>query len=955
MDNMNKIFDKIACMLLCLWICSFSLSILAQEQTSLIVNGVPWYDQNHQPVNAHGAGIIRDNGKYWLFGEYKSDTSNAFPGFGCYSSEDLVNWHFERVVLPVQKDGILGSNRVGERVKVMRCPKTGMYVMLMHADDLKYMDPHIGIATCKTINGDYQLRGTLQYKGQPIKRWDMGVFQDEDGKGYLLTHHGPIYRLSDDYLSVDTMIANVKGMGESPAMFKKNGMYYLLTSNLTSWERNDNYYFTATNIAGPWKKQGVFCPEGTLTWNSQSSFVLMLPDGTPMYMGDRWSYPHQASAATYVWMPLQVAGDKLSIPAYWQSWNIQKMKSEDILNQAIYKKPFLLNSNQAGKSVSLDFVGTHVAVVGRTDAHGGYALVSVLNHKKDTVYSSLIDFYSKVPQEGIRVITPKLSYGQYTLEIKVTGERPNWSDKRKSLYGSDDNFINASMAYVFGKNAEQVFTNPILGGDHPDPTIVRDGNDYYMTHSSFEYLPGLTVYHSNDLVNWEPISYALRKNLGSVWAPDICKHNGKYYIYFTVSKGNDDFYNYVVTSKSPYGPWSDPVDLKVGNWIDPSHVYDEGKNVRWLFMSGGHLIRLSDDGLSTIGKMEKVYDGWQIPPDWTVEGKALEGPKVKKIGDYYYFLNAEGGTAGPATTHMAIVARSKSVDGPWENSPINPLIHTYCNVEKWWSKGHASLIDTPDGKWWAVFHAYNKDRLNQGRQTLLEPIEITSDGWLKAPTGAEVVHPLAKPVIEENQKREKKISSKIGGKKITGEYDFAKSLSDFRIGKEWKGWKGIQANRFNIKAKAITIEGKGDNPASASPLMFVAPDVNYEMSAKFEIEGNAEAGLVLYYNEYFFVGLGCDKNKVTCWRRGQRMDKGHNRLGKDFWLKLRFEDQVVTGYMSRDGKEWYQMQWGLEVSGYNHNTLSAFLSLLPGVYCSGKGKVSVSCFQYKKLPNDNVY
>lgn len=75
------------------------------------------------------------------------------------------------------------------------------------------------------------------------------------------------------------------------------------------------------------------------------------------------------------------------------------------------------------------------------------------------------------------------------------------------------------------------------------------------------------------------------------------------------------------------------------------------------------------------------------------------------------------------------------------------------------------MIDTPDGKWWAVYHAYNKARLNQGRQTLLEPIEITSDGWLKAPTGAEVVHPLAKPVIEENQKREKKISSKIGGKR----------------------------------------------------------------------------------------------------------------------------------------------------------------------------------------------
>lgn len=426
-----------------------SLHSQAQDCSGIIVNGIPWYDQNLQPVNAHGGGIMRDNGRYWLFGEYKSDTTNAFPGFGCYSSSNLVNWRFERVVLPVQKDGILGPDRVGERVKVMRCPKTGMYVMLMHADDLKYKDPHIGIATCESVNGDYQMKGSLTYKGQPIRRWDMGVFQDEDGRGYLLCHHGPIYRLADDYLSVDTMIANVQGMGESPAMFKKNGTYYLLTSHTTSWERNDNYYFTASNIAGPWKRQGLFCPEGTLTWNSQCTSVLMLPDGTPMYMGDRWSFPHQASAATYVWLPMQVDGEKLSIPAYWQSWNVREVKSEDILKHATRKKALLLNSNRPGKTTSLKFTGTHAAVIGSTDTHGGYALVSVLNAKGDTVYSSLTDFYSKVPQEGVRVITPRLPYGRYTLEVKVTGERPNWSDKRKSLYGSDDDFVKTSEVYIF--------------------------------------------------------------------------------------------------------------------------------------------------------------------------------------------------------------------------------------------------------------------------------------------------------------------------------------------------------------------------------------------------------------------------------------------------------------------------------------------------------------------------
>lgn len=157
----------------------------------------------------------------------------------------------------------------------------------------------------------------------------MGTFQDMDGKGYLLIHHGPIYLLSDDYRSVEAKIAHIEGMGESPAMFKKDGMYYLLTSNLTSWERNDNYYFTASSIKGPWKKQGLFCPEGTLTWNSQSTYVFPLKHGNdtiPMYMGDRWSYPHQASAATYVWLPMMTEGEKLSIPEYWNAWNAAKIE-----------------------------------------------------------------------------------------------------------------------------------------------------------------------------------------------------------------------------------------------------------------------------------------------------------------------------------------------------------------------------------------------------------------------------------------------------------------------------------------------------------------------------------------------------------------------------------------------------------------------------------------------------
>lgn len=419
----------------------------AQNVEKVIRNGMPWFDDHGNIVNAHGACIVEEKGRYYLFGEWKSDESNAFPGFSCYSSDDLVNWKFERVVLTVQPDGILGPNRVGERVKVMKCPSTGEFVMFMHADDMGYKDPYIGYATCKTINGEYQLQGPLLYQGKPVQRWDMGTFQDTDGKGYLLIHHGPIYRLSDDYQSIEMEVAHVKGSGESPAMFKKDGIYYMLYSNLTSWEKNDNFYFTAPKIEGPWTKQGLFCPEGTLTYNSQSTFVFPLKRGNdivPMFMGDRWSYPHQASAATYVWMPMQVNGTKLSIPEYWQCWDLNTLKPVDILRKG--KQVSMKNikpavgwtenrgcfvSNAKGSVLAVSFRGTHVAVVGKSDSHSGYARVSVLNAKKDTVYSSLVDFYSKYSEKAIRIMTPEMEKGNYTLLVEVTGIKPVWTDKSK--------------------------------------------------------------------------------------------------------------------------------------------------------------------------------------------------------------------------------------------------------------------------------------------------------------------------------------------------------------------------------------------------------------------------------------------------------------------------------------------------------------------------------------------
>lgn len=263
----------------------------------------------------------------------------------------------------------------------------------------------------------------------------------------------------------------------------------------------------------------------------------------------------------------------------------------------------------------------------------------------------------------------------------------------------------------------------IFPGDYPDPTIMRDGKDFYMTHSCFTYYPGLLIWHSTDLINWEPVARAVGDQDYSIFAPDLCKVGDKYYIYYPTSGGE----NFVVTADRIEGPWSEPVKIDV-NGIDPGHVVAENGK-RYLYTNNGHVVELSDDGLAAAGPNRKVYDGWEYPQEWETEGMWLESPKLVKRGEYYYLISAEGGTAGPVTSHMCVVARSKSALGPWENSPYNPMVHTYSAAEEWWSKGHGTLIDDADGNWYIVYHSYRNGFHTLGRSTIVESVEWTKDGW----------------------------------------------------------------------------------------------------------------------------------------------------------------------------------------------------------------------------------
>ncbi|MBN1414231.1 MAG: family 43 glycosylhydrolase [Bacteroidales bacterium] len=473
---------------------------------------------------------------------------------------------------------------------------------------------------------------------------------------------------------------------------------------------------------------------------------------------------------------------------------------------------------------------------------------------------------------------------------------------------------------------EEFYKNPVFSGDFPDPSLLVDGNDYYVVHSSFEYYPGLTIWHSKDLINWTPVTSALTKYVGSVWAPDLAKYNNKYYIYFPANNTN-----YVVVSDSIDGTWSDPIDLKVGN-IDPGHVVDDNGN-RYLYFSSGGYVPLSDDGLSVTGNFKHSYNGWPIPRDWTIECFCMEGPKLFKRGEYYYMTVAEGGTAGPATGHMVISARSKSPLGPWENSPFNPIIRAQSNADKWWSVGHATIFKNTSNTWWMIFHGYENGHYNMGRQTLLAPVVWTDDGWFKIPDNLKIDEPIKKP-----------LEPFVGDR-----FSLNDNFESNTLKPHWKFFGEYDTSRFHLINNSIVIKAKGNSVAECSPLLCMPSDHSYSVQVEIEIEGDAIGGLILYYSHKIYSGILADVNNILANLRGWQFPTEKEVIDNHVYLRLKNMNNTVDMYYSIDGAAWIKIENSVEVSAYHHNVLSDFLSLRIGLVSLGAGKVKFKNFKYEPI------
>jgi len=484
------------------------------------------------------------------------------------------------------------------------------------------------------------------------------------------------------------------------------------------------------------------------------------------------------------------------------------------------------------------------------------------------------------------------------------------------------------------------FMNPILAGDYPDPSVLKDGQDYYMTHSSFDAAPGLLIWHSRDLVNWRPLSPALEKPLGTGFAVDIAKHDGRYFIYIPFmrapwSKGLTDFANiFVIHAPSMDGPWSEPIDLKIGGLIDPGHVVGEDGH-RYLFFNGGKRVRLSPDGLATAGPIEDAYTAWKYPDDWITEAYSPEGPKLFRRGDWFYLINAVGGTAGPATGHMIVAARSRSIHGPWVNCPHNPIQRTKSAGERWWSRGHATCVEGPDGRWFMIYHGFENGYQTLGRQTLLEPIEWTDDGWFRA-VGGDLSKPLRKP----------------GGSAVPHGFPHSSTFAKADMGRLWSLYATApdEAGRARLEPGAVILQGKGTSPADGTVLTQQVGDRAFEVTVEVELRGASEGGLLLFFNDRLFLGMGIDGNHMVSYRGGKASYWSEPAPpSRRMHMRIVNHHQIVTFYYSLDGKAWTRHGVRSQVTGYNANTTDDLLSLRPGLFAAGNGDVAFRRFTYQAL------
>ena len=467
--------------------------------------------------------------------------------------------------------------------------------------------------------------------------------------------------------------------------------------------------------------------------------------------------------------------------------------------------------------------------------------------------------------------------------------------KEEREYDKIENYL----AEVVGFAYKDSYHNPIRTGMFPDPSIVRVGEDYYMVNSTFIFFPCIPVSHSKDLIHWEIIGYAITNPEWAMldeleggrgyWAPDISYYKGRFYITATY-RLNDTGTVYrkqiVVSSEKPEGPYCKPAIIDEDG-IDPSIFNDDDGRRYMLLNRGARIFELDETATKQISKASLLYYGSQK--------RAPEGPHLLKKDGYYYLFEAEGGT-GPG--HRITVSRSKTLMGVYEPCPYNPIMRQQDENAAIQRCGHGKPVSTPDGRWYMVYlcgRKVDKGYSILGRETALDPITWTADGW-------PIVNNLQGPSAIQKKPIQKEIGAVVEDKSDCLWSDGSNHVLAPGLNMEWMTPRSPEKNgicknegRISIKSSKYTM----DKVEARNILLRRQKDFCFDAQAVMQLQpmtDGQEAGLVCYYDENTWVqcALSGEEGKYYISVKEHIGDDTYVHGKKEILWKDDFTDKEIT-------------------------------------------------------------
>jgi len=490
----------------------------------------------------------------------------------------------------------------------------------------------------------------------------------------------------------------------------------------------------------------------------------------------------------------------------------------------------------------------------------------------------------------------------------------------------------------------QEYRNPVIPGYHPDPSVCRVGDTFYLVNSSFQYFPGVPIFQSKDLVHWQQIGNVLDREsqlplkgasswLG-IYAPTIRYHEGTYYM-ITTNVGNGG--NFMVTAKDPRGPWSEPIWLKQQG-IDPSLYFEDGKC--YMVSNPGDAIWLCEINPETGEQLTESKKLWQGDG-----GRFPEGPHIYKKDGYYYLLISEGGTE---LAHHLTIARSKNIEGPYESNPDNPIL-TNCSrlgqSLQIQGTGHGDFVQAENGSWWMVFLAYRNyggSYHHLGRETYLAPVEWKEGEWPVVNGGLPIdtlvkANTLPAVPLEKHLENDRYFAPTTGVHEwvgIQGEPNIEESLSS----------EYPQDCLFRLYPHGTLTEN--DYPSFWGRRQESA---NMTLETEVTVKGNVEAGLSVYQINDGHLDFFVSQQQIALRCKLKSIDyivkSVPNVRKKSVKLRVRSDGTMYYFDYSTDGKNFKELA-SMNCSLMSTEVAGGFTGVTLGMYVDGKENSGSADFNY---------